>query len=55
MDDKVKEELLQELCRLYRLKAEGKHVDTLIADVEAKLFGAIDNDTESKKKEGEQK
>lgn len=42
LSDEQREALLEELCRLYRLKAEGKKVDNLIQECEERLFGAID-------------
>jgi hypothetical protein len=37
-----KQRLMQELCKLYRLRDEGKSVDILIEELEAKLFGLCD-------------
>jgi len=41
----TKEELVAQLCRLYRLRDEGKRVDKLIEKCEALLFGKIENET----------
>ena len=37
-----KEQLLNALYRLYRLKDEGKNVDTLIAKYEAMLYSKVE-------------
>ena len=44
MTAEERDAILQELARLYRLRDEGKHVETLIAKLEEQLFGAIDED-----------
>lgn len=37
-------ELMNELYKLYRLRDEGKKVDDLIAKLEAKLFGKVEEE-----------
>ena len=41
----LREALLQELARLYRLKEEGKKVDSLIEECEKKLYGEVEKPT----------
>jgi len=42
----TKQEIINELYRLYRLKEEGKNVDSLIAELEAKLCDIMGCDEE---------
>lgn len=44
MTAEEREAALQALANLYRLKDEGKHVDSLIAELEEKLFSKIEDD-----------
>ena len=39
-----KQEIINELYRLYRLKEQGKDVDSLIAELEAKLCEACEKE-----------
>lgn len=43
------QEAVNELSRLYRLKAEGKKVDTLIAEFEGKLFELCEDKVDAEK------
>ena len=47
------EKLCEELARLYRLREEGKHVDSLIAELEAKLFELAESDNPCEGKEND--
>lgn len=42
----TKQELINELARLYRLRDEGKNVDSLIVELEAQLCELIECDKE---------
>jgi len=43
-----KQEIIDELSRLYRLRQEGLHVRTLIAQLEEKLCEKCDEELDSK-------
>jgi len=43
------QEVVNELSRLYRLKAEGKKVETLITSLEQKLFCVCDKKMDTEK------
>ncbi len=44
-----KQELINKLCKLYRLRDEGKNVEVLIEQVEEELYETMDGDKARKK------
>ena len=48
-----RQEIINELYKLYRLKEEGKKVDILIQELEAKLYETSDDDLDAKEDDEE--